>query len=629
MKRAKKIRWSAAALAICLMLGCLPLGVFASDTQAPAGRAGTVGRCIGAFVSGFPDQVLLDRQQLAYLDSSTITLPFSLALPSGFAITRPTSALTTTASSYCITGYCDPGLPLYVNGQQITPQGSQGMFTHYVQLAVGTNQFVFSQGGESHTVTITRTSGQTVQPISKITWMYPDQPAIFRSGEELTLSCIAPAGAQVTAQVGDFSLQLSQVASAQQGVPATFRASVPLSANIAANETVNFGAVGYVMTYQGSTTRYTSSGALYICGSSARPAVQVADYMASIYTKAQETGQFDGLLGEGAQAYVTGEEGDFFALSSGGYLKRTAVKVLTGAPDLSNTITAVTYQADANGRARHVRLSGAAGASYVMSETGSTISFHLYNTAFASGLSISGVPGLVSADYASDGAAVLTFEKPAAGLWGAYLYYDGEDAVIYMTEPPTLSGNSSQPLLGVNVVLDPGHGGIDSGALGVAGLDGPTEKTLNLANALILKQRLEQLGATVALTRSGDEYLTLFERLEKAEDIHPDFLISLHHNSVPETSDGSKAAGVEVYYHYPVSKSLSDGVLTQVSQQTGRTARGSNQSYYIVTKTPYVPSILIELGFLPNAAEYERLTDPQQIYLAACGIANTVVSLCR
>ena len=75
-------------------------------------------------------------------------------------------------------------------------------------------------------------------------------------------------------------------------------------------------------------------------------------------------------------------------------------------------------------------------------------------------------------------------------------------------EPSSIYG---KPLTGVKVVLDPGHGGQDPGALGVPGENGPMEAELNLAVAKALSFRLEQLGASVILTRQEDGHISLNE----------------------------------------------------------------------------------------------------------------------
>ncbi len=92
------------------------------------------------------------------------------------------------------------------------------------------------------------------------------------------------------------------------------------------------------------------------------------------------------------------------------------------------------------------------------------------------------------------------------------------------------------------ILIDPGHGGEDLGAQGVAGL---LEKDVTLAVAFELEKLLkERMGAVVRLTRRKDVFVPLAERTQLANDFDADLFVSLHNNASP----GSKAQGVEVYY---------------------------------------------------------------------------------
>jgi N-acetylmuramoyl-L-alanine amidase len=86
-----------------------------------------------------------------------------------------------------------------------------------------------------------------------------------------------------------------------------------------------------------------------------------------------------------------------------------------------------------------------------------------------------------------------------------------------------------------HVVLDPGHGGREPGAVGASGL---TEKELNLAVALAARMKLEQLGATVILTRSADLTMSTGVRAHLARSVQPGLFVSIHHNGgAPASGD--------------------------------------------------------------------------------------------
>ena len=106
------------------------------------------------------------------------------------------------------------------------------------------------------------------------------------------------------------------------------------------------------------------------------------------------------------------------------------------------------------------------------------------------------------------------------------------------------------PLYGATVVLDPGHGGKETGAVGPNGL---VERDLNLVVAKLTKADLEREGATVVLTRDRDYEMTLQDRADIARHLAPLAFVSIHHNG---GADGPAAKpGTETYYQHTSSTS--------------------------------------------------------------------------
>lgn len=154
---------------------------------------------------------------------------------------------------------------------------------------------------------------------------------------------------------------------------------------------------------------------------------------------------------------------------------------------------------------------------------------------------------------------------------------------------------------GIKVVIDPGHGGYDTGA----GYGGFEEKFINLTISEKLKVNLEIYGITVFLTRDEDSFLSLAERAEITNSIKPDVFISIHVNAL-NTSRAIR--GVETYYWtsqsqklaYYVQKSILSNV--QIPDHFIRRAK-----FYVVRHTAS-PAVLAELGFLSNHDDRELLT---------------------
>ncbi len=97
------------------------------------------------------------------------------------------------------------------------------------------------------------------------------------------------------------------------------------------------------------------------------------------------------------------------------------------------------------------------------------------------------------------------------------------------------------------IVIDPGHGGKDSGAIG----NGYMEKDIVLQIGTQFAEKLRAQGYTVYMTRSNDTFIELKDRTKFANDKEADLFISVHANSIPKTSDPLGAQGLETYFLSP------------------------------------------------------------------------------
>lgn len=180
----------------------------------------------------------------------------------------------------------------------------------------------------------------------------------------------------------------------------------------------------------------------------------------------------------------------------------------------------------------------------------------------------------------------------------------------------------------LNIVIDPGHGGKDSGAIAV---DGYTyEKDLNLLVAENLMEKLnENSEINARITRTRDEYIKLLDRASVSNDNNADLFLSIHFNS----SDNSSAKGIEVLYASEKNIAIKDTVQKHFAnclqkaliRETGAVDRGikNTPAIIVLNKTKNV-SALVELGFLSNESDLENIKDPEYIDKLAKGIYNGI-----
>ncbi len=158
------------------------------------------------------------------------------------------------------------------------------------------------------------------------------------------------------------------------------------------------------------------------------------------------------------------------------------------------------------------------------------------------------------------------------------------------------------------IVIDVGHGGKDSGAIGINGI---REKDIVLEMALEILSRNEQLGNPIEiyLTRYTDTLISLSDRTKLAKILKADLFVSLHCNH----SNNPNARGIEVYVGETQSEYSKESIWfayqlqNQIKIQFGFESRGVKFSNFQVLRetVDFCPSVLLELGFLSNTNEVE------------------------
>ena len=191
--------------------------------------------------------------------------------------------------------------------------------------------------------------------------------------------------------------------------------------------------------------------------------------------------------------------------------------------------------------------------------------------------------------------------------------------------------NGITGLKGRVIVIDPGHGGSDSGAIGPTGV---MEKSITLRVGNELRRLLTQEGATVYMTRSTDKEVSpkrskatdieeLQARCDVANQKNADIFVSIHMDSF--TNDAAK--GTTGYYYSlgnKRSRILADKIRAGVIDQLGTQSRGTQSSNFYVVKHTDMPATLVELAFISNKTEEQLMNSEDGIKKAAQGIADGI-----
>lgn len=145
----------------------------------------------------------------------------------------------------------------------------------------------------------------------------------------------------------------------------------------------------------------------------------------------------------------------------------------------------------------------------------------------------------------------------------------------------------------IRVVIDPGHGGYDTGA----SYGGFEEKDITLLLSNKLKKSLEKYGIRVFLTRDDDSFLSLAERVEITNSIKPNVFISIHNNAIVTSR---VIRGVETYFWTHQSQKLAYLIHKSILSHINIPDHYIRKARFYVIKYTSVPAVLAELGFLSN-----------------------------
>ncbi|HIK44815.1 MAG TPA: N-acetylmuramoyl-L-alanine amidase [Leptolyngbyaceae cyanobacterium M65_K2018_010] len=176
----------------------------------------------------------------------------------------------------------------------------------------------------------------------------------------------------------------------------------------------------------------------------------------------------------------------------------------------------------------------------------------------------------------------------------------------------------------VVVMLDPGHGGADPGAIGLGGLQ---EKGVVLAVAQQVAATLQSQGITVRMTRQGDQTVDLQPRVDMAAAAHATVFVSIHANAV--NMQRPEVNGLETYYSSDSGLALATVIHRRVLSSLPMGDRGVKQARFFVLRRTTMPAALIEIGFVTGATDAPKLRDPQWQAQMGQAIAQGILDYLR
>jgi len=191
---------------------------------------------------------------------------------------------------------------------------------------------------------------------------------------------------------------------------------------------------------------------------------------------------------------------------------------------------------------------------------------------------------------------------------------------ISQPSSPVPTGNNQDSLL---VVLDPGHGGKDPGAVGIGGL---REKDVVLPISHHVRKTLESNGLQVKMTRWDDRFISLGGRTEMANRADADLFISIHANAI--SMSRPDVNGAETFY-YANGRGLAQAIQRSILSKINMRDRGVKKANFYVLRNSAMPAVLVEVGFVTGREDAPRLADPKFRQRMADAISDGILQYVR
>lgn len=228
---------------------------------------------------------------------------------------------------------------------------------------------------------------------------------------------------------------------------------------------------------------------------------------------------------------------------------------------------------------------------------------------------------------AGEDSMILRMYLKKTGQFYGYDIYMDENEQIVLSFKKHIGGDLS----GKVIMLDPGHGGLAMTGTSVSD-NSVAEEEVTLSIALKAKDMLENMGASVILTRSSDIPLTLSDRSKMISEYNPDIFISIHCDGTESRAD----SGTHSFYFRPYSMPLADEINKALSnvykthiyspgdENYNRIDKSIKFYPFYVIRLNQCPSVLVETGFMTNEIEGQLLILENTQYWLASGIAEGV-----
>ncbi len=578
------------------------------------------------------------RSLLGLIILGSLTTPTVVwAQENTLKVVYPPANHETNTDKIFLLGTAPPTGQVLINNQPIK-RGKSGHFAPSFPLQLGENLFTVSYQNQEIQKLVTRVDSQPKIPqgLAFVKDSLTPKVDISRlTGEEICFSAVASPNANLSVRLGEQTVKLSpqpkQISLPSnsaiyidgknqpitQIVPGKYQGCTTLGRLEAG------GKPEFQLTLNNQTITQFSSGQIQTLLPAKLPVVEIIAEAGVARTGPSTTDSRLTPLPQGVRASVTGKEGDWLRLDYGGWIHRQETRMIPGAIPPHSKIRSIISRELPKTTEIVFPLQVPVPVSIEQGDKTFTLTLH-NTTAQTDTIRLDDNPLISRLDWQqiAPGKVQYTFNLTKDQQWGYNLQYRNTSLVLSLRHSPVISRRQPQPLSGVKILLNAGHGGEE---LGAAGPTGYLAKDLNLVVTKLLRDELRRRGATVVMAREDDRDLSLVERQKMIAQNQPAMSLTFHYRFLADDGDAEKTKGVSSYWYHPQAHSLAVLLQNRLVQNLGRSSFGVYWNNLALTRPHSAPSVLLELGFMSNPDDFELAMDSQEQGKLARVLAEGVV----
>ncbi|MBF2076614.1 MAG: N-acetylmuramoyl-L-alanine amidase [Synechococcales cyanobacterium C42_A2020_086] len=565
------------------------------------------------------------------------------------SVVYPPDGHETTAAQIFLIGTAPVPGEVTVNGEPIQ-RSAAGHFAPSVPLQLGENVFTLRYQDQELMLRITRVTATPPVPVGTAFAEGSLTPAVDIARlpqEPICFSAIAPPQATVSVTLANQTIPLLPQGDAVelppnsavltlQNQPIVVTAAQSYQGCVSGerwsqqfnpatdNAMHDLGYPEFRLSLHGQTVSQTGPGRIVLMAPVPLPVVEVTAESGT--ARSGPSTDYSRLtpLPQGTRAAITGREGEWLRLDYGGWIRASDTQPLPNAAPPQTLIRSIRAHTTNDWTEIRFPLQVPVPVSVQQGNRSFTLTLH-NTTAQTDTILLNDDPVIERLDWqqSAPGQVQYTFHLKSPQQWGYTLRYEGTTLVLSLRHPPELSRHSRQPLAGIRILIDPGHGGPED--LGARGPTGYPEKEVALIVSRLLRDRLEARGATVYMTRDDDIDLWPQDRAAMINEIQPTLALSVHYNALPDDGDAVNTAGIGTFWYNAQSHSLAVFLHNYLVETLNRPSYGVFWNNLALTRPTVAPAVLLELGFMINPEEFEWIVDPRSQEQLADALADGVV----